>query len=306
VDHLGATVYCWTPAEQDRLLVQSLGPLARQLRREGLATRFWFDRFDARGPHVLVVLTPAAGARSAVAERLTCRLGGFLATCSEVPGQGAELSAEDVERRHAECRGKVQCVADSYPGLAEANSYCLFDHASRGYPFWLTVDLSSENELWDLIDELAFWAVDRLADGSAGLAAARWVAALDHALSSTVPDPEAFWRYHATTLLTPLAKRLAADEAAVLASLPGWIGERNAAVLARVWSETGASPPPWPHLDSLVRLATDGRDPAGAKRWMALREIIHCALKQLGVPVAAHVPMVLYAWSCHLAERSGK
>jgi hypothetical protein len=93
-----------------------------------------------------------------------------------------------------------------------------------------------------------------------------------------------------------LEARLREDEAAVLATLPTVVGERNRAVFGRVWDEA----PPWPALERTVEiaLADDGRTPEQKRK--LLRNVNHNTLLQLGQPVLHHVPLILYAWQRNL------
>src|SRR6185436_17825658 len=73
---LGGNVYLWSRAAQNRFLTRCLGPAIRELQDQGLASGFWFDRFDARGPHVFFLLRPI-GEPMTVRELLAHRLGPF-------------------------------------------------------------------------------------------------------------------------------------------------------------------------------------------------------------------------------------
>ena len=303
--HLGLTVYFWGAREQNRLLTELLGPAVAAFERDGSVARFWFDRFDTRGPHLFAILTlsdrPADGGAE-VRRRLATQLEEYLQRRPSM----AELSQEEIETRHRECRGKTQCEADGYPGLAANNSYCLFEHPAGEYPFGLSRGLpDAENrELWRLLDEQTFWAIDRLADCAATAAvgpAVRWAAALDVALRALGADAAAYWRYHATTLLLPLAERLASEELEVLASLPGAVGEKNTQVFSRGGEEVEGGAEVRQPSRRVVELAlADTGQPSG-RRWRLQREITHVVWKQLGMPVALHVPLVLFAWHRNLA-----
>lgn len=295
--HVAAVVYFWGESQQDRLLCECLGPLAAELRSEGSASRLWFDRYDARGPHVFVVLSVPEDAAAETFRRLEERIRTYLV---DRPSS-QELSREELEARHAGCRGRCQCEADRRPGLAENNSFCLFAHDPRGYPFRLSEGVAGEGELWDLIDHRSFQSIRELApqsQGTATAAGARWIAAVDRALRLAGRGAGEYWRYHAGTLLLPLEQRLAEGESEVLAALPGWIGERNRTVFSRLWEEVERSDP-WPGSRRLVTIATSENGRAPGRRWALLREIDHFILRQLGLPVRIHIPLILYAWYCH-------
>ena len=286
--HLALHVYFWGDAETTRLLTDCLGPAARALRDDGVLERFWFTVFDARGPHVLALFGAAPADAEQVRRRLAARLDAYL---GEHPST-APLSAEEVERRHAECRGKQLSVIDAEPGMAPNNSYRMAAHPPDGYPFASGAGVAAADELWRLVQDVALWAIDQRRAGTATGAAVRWMAWMDRALAEAGADPAELWRYHAQTLLPPLAERLRDDEAGVLASLPGAVGERNRAAFGRVWDDP--SPPDGPRRLAQIALADDGRT-AEQKRQL-VREINHCTLAQLGQPVRHHVPLILYAW----------
>ena len=286
--HLALHVYFWGDAETTRLRTDCLGPAAGALRDDGLLERFWFTVFDARGPHVFAVLGVPDAAAGEVRRRLGERLDAYQAQHPST----APLTAEEVERRHAECRGKQLSVLDAGPGIAPNNSYRMADHPSTGYPFACGAGVADEDELWRLVQDVALWAIDQRRAGTATAGAVRWIAWMDRALARAGADPAELWRYHAQTLLMPLEERLREDEAGVLASLPGAVGERNRAAFGRVWDQ--ASPPASCERLAEIALADDGRT-AEAKRQL-VRELNHCTLAQLGQPVRHHVPLILYAW----------
>jgi hypothetical protein len=281
---LGVVVYVWGTAAQDRLLADRLGPEAERLCREGLAARLWFDRYDARGPHVFAVLTVASAAGPAVRSRIEESLAAYLATRPSAE----TLSARQLEKLHAQTRGRRQCEADGLPGFAPNNSFVTFDHPARGYPFHLSEGLAAEADLWQRVSATSFWAVRQLGRESLPAArAARWTAAVDRALRESGESPGLYWRHHLSTLL-PLEGGLGDGDLAILA---GSLGEDRRRDLARLWENPEGEEPP---VSALVRLALAA---SASRRWPLLREIDHVTLKQLGLPVALHVPLLLYAWS---------
>jgi len=296
--HLGIVVYYWGWRSQDRLLVECLGPLAREFGQQGLADRFWFDRFDARGPHLFAIVTVQAPALPEVAARAVAVLESYLAA---QPSR-EEMSCEEIAARHAECRGKRQCAVDGYPGLATNNTFHVFTHPIQAYPFWLSAGLPREADLWCLLSDLAFWAIEQLAplDESSPTASAVWLAAaIDRELQHVGSPAAEYWRYHATTLLLGFADRLQEREADVIGGLASAIGVHNRQALLDAWRWCEEHPPLWPELPRLTQcLASEVL--SESRRWPLLREILHSALKQLGVPVAQHVPLVLFAWQRNL------
>jgi hypothetical protein len=300
--HLGLNAYFWGDREQDRLVVDCLAPLQDQLRRDALLERFWFDRFDARGPHVLAVFTVPESAVELARERIAAAVGSYIREHPSLAG----LSADEVAKRHSECRGKILAVADREPGMAANNTWVLFEHAPGSYPFHLTRGLAAEEEIWRQADEVTRWAVRRIGESSAKplAAAVSWAVEVDRNLRSPADGAES-WRLHATTLLLPLRERLEADEAGTLSLLPSWIGERNGAAFSRLWSNPGVlEPETRAAVRRLVEIAYGLPGGPSGPRWRLLREMSHCTLKQLGLPVALHIPLVLFAWNHDLREAS--
>jgi hypothetical protein len=296
--HTGCNVYFWGEREQDRLLVECLGPAAEELRGQGLADRFWYDRFDARGPHVFALFSGPDEAAPETGRRLAARLDAYLA---ERPS--AVVLEEELAARHAETRGKELCSADALPGLAGNNSYVLFEQPANGYPFAFAAGLENADEIWCLLDDLARAAVRQVASQPGTVptgAAVRWIAGLDRELHRAGLAGE-YWRYHMTTLLLGMEERLATSEEEVLDSVPRSLGNRNWEAFSRIWAEAPDRPLPWPHLPRLVDLALAESGRPLRRRIALLREAVHCFLKQLGLPVSRHIPLVLFAW--HRAAR---
>lgn len=297
--HLGANVYHWGHDEQGRLAAERVAPLVVRLLAEGSVERFWFTSFDARGPHLMLLFTCREGAEPALRRRLETELAAMLAAApSEVV-----LDPEVLAERHRQCRGKELCSADELPGVAANNSFVLFTHPADGYPFAVGGGVDDADALWRRVGELALWAVAQRGAGASLAAAVRWTAAVDAALAAAGQPAGDYWRHHATTLVMPLADRLASDEAAVLAALPGLVGERNEEAFGQLWRQVEAG---WdgPDARPLVAAACSPAAPAatpGGDRWSLLREITHTTLGQLGLPVRLHLPLVFYAWQRNLS-----
>jgi hypothetical protein len=293
---LGAHVYRWSTPDQVRLLRDGLRPAAREARSRGLTSRFWYTLFDARGPHVFALFAAAdRSRRRELADFLGDRLAGWLAAHPSA----APLDRDEVERRHAACRGKVLAAIDAEAGLAANDSLHLFEHPAGGYPFATAAGIVRPHELWRRLDPLALWALDHVGEAAS---AVRLAAVVDHALGAAGVSAAGFWRYVATTLLVPLGERLASDEAGVVAALPAMVGERNTLAFGRLWSAVphGDDPP----AAAAVRLVVeDGRRPL-EHRFRLLREIVHVALAQLLQGVQARIPLVLYAWHRNLSRAS--
>jgi len=290
---LALNIYCWGKAAQNELLTGFVAPEIRALREAGRVRRFWSTRFDSRGPHVMLVLTTPGSTRELEAH-LGERLDAWLA---EHPSTET-LSPGELATRHEECRGKELCAPDHEPGIAPNNSYRFAPHSPHAYPFGGS---PGADEFWELASEHGLWLMDRLREGAGTGLAVRWIADVDGALLRLGADAAASWRYHATTLLRPLAERLRTEEPAVLAALPGSVGERNREAFARVWDGARGAAPAWGPTARLVELALR----ADAGGFQLLREINHCALKTLDQPVLLHVPLVLYAWQRNLLPPGG-
>jgi Lantibiotic biosynthesis dehydratase C-term len=292
--HLGIVAYVWGALHQDRLLLDCIAPAVADLRRQGLAHRFWLDRFDARGPHVFAVLTLAREAAPEIAGRLAARLSDHLAAHPS----SKTLIPEQLARRHEETRQRRQCEADGRPGFAANNSFEIFEHPPRGYPFWLSAGLAGEEELWDLVADLTLWTIGRLAarPGSPAIAAARrWIASIDRELRLAGGRPEEYWRYHVPTLIPDLFAAMGPEEKdAALTELAAGVGTRHPD-LVQAWQEVATAGPVWPGLPRMINLILRG-SPEPFLPWPLLREIDHCVLKQLGVPAVLQIPPTLYAW----------
>jgi hypothetical protein len=289
--NLGLVVYCWGLEEQSRLIAGCLAPAATELRP---ALRlFWFDRFDARGPHVFALFTLPSGEEGRARDLLGQRLEEYL----EIHPSRQELTPEELAARHQACRGKALCAVDAWPELAENNSFFWFPHPATGYPFSIGRGLPEPERLGDLLDELTGWAVEQLARSSGATptsAAAHWLAALSHSLLDRCAEPDAYWRHHAATL----GLRCAADPLEAVAALGRALGESTGSQLRRVWDGARTHPLPCPPLARLTDLALEQETP-----WALLREIVHITLKQLGVPVKSQIPLLLFAWQHSLSER---
>jgi hypothetical protein len=297
VSHLGANIYCWSQTEQNLLLVECIEPAVRELREGVGSTRFWFDRFDARGPHIVILLTLPTGALAEAKDRLQARIDAFLVAH---PPSGMVRMVE-AEKRHVSCRGAYLSQLDRGSDLAPEGSFAFFEHSADGYPYLLTQGLPPKVEcrVWGLIDELSLWTIHQFTANPAGAplrTAVLWLAAFDQFLNRLHPHPEDYWRFHASTLLFGLPKKLAEDERQVLTSLPTAIGERNAKSFDALWREMESQGPCWPGLEELLKCALTGSETKADSSWRLPREIVHWTLKHLCLYVGSEIPLVLYAW----------
>lgn len=295
MEYQACNVYHWGRGPADRLLAECLAPALDELRAAGPAPWSWFQRFDARGPHLFLLLGSDPGDAEALRARLGARLAGWMAAHPSTE----PLSEAALRARHEQCRGKRLCALDGEPGMAPNNTLRWTAHPPDGYPLAFAAGVAEDEAFRRLLGELAAWSLGRLADGAG--AALRWTAAVDVELRRAHGEAGGYWRHHAGTLLPGMEARLAADGEAVLAALPGVVGARNAAVFGRAWDAAEGGEPVWEGIPELLRivLADDGR--TAARRLRLLREVNHAVLAQLGQPVAVHVPLVLFAWMRGLA-----
>lgn len=287
---VGACVYCWGEQEQRRLLLDGLRPWAREALADGLALRFWYCRFDARGPHVLVLFATTAARREPLAAFLEDRIGDFLRRSPSA----APLEREVQLRRHHECRGKALCGEHLRPGLADNNTFALFDHPDDGYPFALSAGISARDEFWRRVGDATQWALEQLARGQTHTSALRVLAGVDGVLRRRRLPAQAYWRFHASTLLPGLLERLTTQPLELHAWLPRAIGARNLQAFERLWPEISTTDAAVAEAAAVAALADDGRPLQ--PRFALLRELNHNLLAQLGHAVRLHIPMVLYAW----------
>ncbi len=300
--NLGLTVYLWSLDAQNHCLSSCLVPAVRELRREGLVSRFWFERMDIRGPHIFVLLKVSEVAAAEVSARLWVRIDQYL-TARPCP---LATTAAELQFRHDYCRGKLQSAADHLPGLAGNNTFNILPHDERGYPFHLSAGLADEEELWLLVTELTLWSITQLSGPEEVLrtTAVRWFAAFDAAVRANGSAPERYWRHHSRTLILNLAELLADGEESALARLSGTIGEKDPEIFSRSSSEPRKDWYPVPRIRRIVEIILSASEPAEPQRFDLLREIIHVGLKQLCLRVAVHPSLVLLAWSRGLATEA--
>jgi hypothetical protein len=292
--YFGANIYFWGSAEQDRLLVQGVRTWARETRQRGLARGLWYFRFDTRGPHVFLLFTSSAEKEPELRQYLETRISDFLRT---QPSREF-LGAEEIEKRHTECRGKVFNAGDFEPGFPGNNSFLTFSHGGDQYPFHLFERLHQSNDLWRRLNQVALWAIDHL-EGDATAAAIDWIAAVDEALRAGGFPGEAYWRFHASTLLLRLQERLAANETEVLELVPRLVSDTNRTIFSQAWEKAANGSKLEIDAAGLVSLIMSDSCPL-EHRLRVLREVNHSVLAQLGQWVKFHIPLVVYAWSRNL------
>lgn len=290
---LALTTYLWGLEPQNHFLAACLGPLCRELRGAGVLRHLWFDRFDARGPHVFAVLTAREGARDVLAARVDDALRAYLASS---PSR-VELSEAELAERHAGCGGKTLCDADRLPGFAENNTHSLLDHHDLAYPFTVTAGRSDADEVWSLLDGLADWSIEQVAEDPSTpctVAATAWLAGLDLALRRAGLDAVSLWRHCACKVVPGLRARLGQDEPGTLENASRAIPDKTADLLGRTFAVVERCGGPWSDVDELVRLAGTTGDLDEDGRWVLLREVTQGVLKQLGLFVRQHRLLFLY------------
>ncbi len=295
--YFGTNIYYWGAAEQNHLLLHGVRTWARYARENGLAQGFWYFRFDTRGPHLFLLFTTTTVAEPALRHYLEKQIAEFLKNQPSTD----PLSQKDIERRHTECRGKGFNVADFEPGFAENNTFAAFRHDSAYYPLKFTNGMPLADELWHRLDEIAFWAIDQL-EGSPAATAIRWLAAVDQALHRGGFAAEAYWRFHACTLLLPLRDRLAANEAEVIEMVPRLVSENNRKIFSAAWEQVARENCPGVDVDGLVALIMHDADRTQEQRFLILREINHAVMAQFGQWVKFQIPIIVYAWSRNLPQ----
>lgn len=292
MEHFGANIYADEIAEQNSILLEAVMPWATPLLDDGTLERFFFDRFDARGPHLVVMF----GNRTGEHQRLAKELGTVLERDLAARGQLATISPETRELRHQQCRGKWLCEMDREEGFAEVGTFRIFDHPVDGYPFELG-SLAADGEhflrAWLDLSRLAVARLKKMQGRADWTTAIRLVAGIDRALRSVGKDPALLWRHHAATLLPAVKLRLESEpDAEILSSVEKALSDKNRQIFIQFWDlELDGGP----ELVRLVQSASQGE--WGTPRSLApLREIQHTTLKQLGLMVAQHVPLILFAW----------
>ena len=313
--HLGLHIYFWSSQAPRRLVTDLLEPLLVRLRRRQGETFLWFTFFDARAPHLFAVFglpgepvgSSEAGTGDPTRQMITQTVSDYLAGHPIAD----DLTAEQIEDGHRQCRGKALNAVDAEPGLAQPNTFRVFEQPCDGYPFSGLASDEALRRRWRLWSHSLDWVLRNLRTQPANRQAAasthaalRWIAAMALALERSAPEmAEPYWRHHACTLIYPLAERLRTEEAEVLEALPDSISERNRQIFARAWQvedrasedrATDVSAYALGHAEPLVRDLLQTTD--SAERIQVLREINHITLLQLFQPVRAHIPLVLFAW----------
>jgi hypothetical protein len=294
--YVGVNIYYWGTVEQQQFILAALRPCALEARTRNWAYHFWYCRFDARGPHIFAVFAIEEEDRNRLESFLNKQIQAFFA---QSPSQ-ANLSVEELQRRHEACRGKTLCSVDGREGLAENNSFQVFHPQPDDYPLWLSSGMTTADQFWLRLDALVFWSFQYLEQG--GLrAAVRWLAAVDNSLKCAGFPAERYWRFHASTLLPSLPDNIHGKTAQqIITVIQNALTMKHRTVFSRLWDHGGQLSQDF-DMDALMQciLAADGRTLDW--RFRVLREVNHTLLGQLGHRVSLHIPMILYAWQRNLA-----
>ncbi|MEM1181445.1 MAG: lantibiotic dehydratase C-terminal domain-containing protein [Acidobacteriota bacterium] len=295
------TIYRWTYVAQDQVLADCLQPALLELRDGGALRSFWFNRFDARGPHLKILLTLPEPDKARVVRDLERRLAAYLRENPETEPFSEEKAAE----RHANCQGKTLGEADRLPGLAERDTFVLTGHSSRDYPWLWSRDPGPATPFWDRVSDLSWWTLDQVADfsrsgGGRHGSALQLTHAVDRRLRQDQAWRTAFWRFCASVLLHFLGGERFDDPAHCLTAFPPWIGDSNMKVFADVWDHLDRSETGIDGMEGLVREARAQSDPDDDFR--LLRETIFSGLSQLGLPTRLRATLFVFAWHRSLLE----
>jgi hypothetical protein len=296
--HIGTNIYHYGLQNQNRLLVDCLKPLLATMGGQGIPVRFWFNRADLRGPHIFALLTVPPAFADEVRLLLTQALADYLAQHSSA---GA-MSPEQVQAFHEACRGKFLNETDHLPGMAPVDSFSVFDHPEDGYPFRLGGKLPNSEELWEIFNHIVWEILEELSSSRASTSQAiRRTAQVDLELQRLLGDSFDYWLYHASTLYFSIDQLRRTEN--FPEALSRVIGVKNKEIFSRIWCEAEEGSPS-PRLGRLVEIAVTPTTPP-IRRWALLRELVHCSLKQLAVPVNLHLPLVFFALYRRSLQRQG-
>lgn len=292
---LAANVYLFSIRRQNRFLAETLAPALPGLASDFEDFRFWFDRFDARGPHLFLLFSAAETGIDALRARLEALItGGLEALAAEGPADDTPGAAR-IEELHAACRGKTLCAADRQPGLAADGSFVLDSQPADAYPFHLTPAHGPADTIWPRISALTNWTLEQRAaagDEPATAAALRFMAGLDRQLRASDAEPADYWHHHLKSLMHELDALLEEKGEPFVDALAAGLGDANRRVFQQVWQWAETAEPAWDGLPALVSDVTT----RGPGAWRLLREIVHGALKQLGLVVPKHLPILIFGW----------
>lgn len=295
--NIGFNLYVWDMEAQNRALRSHIAPAVAALRTAGDLDFFWFDRDDLRGPHLYMVASAPESRREAAEQALRRAVEQALA---ESPST-LELDAEHLQARHDACYERFRSDLDAEPGFEADNTLRDFSPRSGSVPFSWHPSILADGAFQRRLTELALWAVDHLGeDGKpASLGhALYWLADLDRALGDSAAS-KSYWTYHLGCDIPGFKRVLAAGEGQAAVMAERKIGDKNRSAFEPLWRLGEIHGPSWQPMPDFVRSAVDPSAEAPEKRWFLLREIVHSALKQMGLKVRDHILLGLYAWSVH-------
>lgn len=285
--HLGFNIYWWSNSRP----MEVLAALRHLTGGPSGSPRLFYDYFDSRGPHLFVLLSTAAPlAKDEILATLREALD------REAPSE--ELNAEIVTARHKACSGKELCSIDAGDLLVPHRELLSFEQPESVYPFWLGRHLGDSETFWQLFSDLTLMGLDLLLAGPAKQPGTgiEWLTALDEWLESQAIS-EPYWRYHLATLMPGLRDELQKGNLpqTLLDGLESSIGERNREVFAKIRRHDGRR-----RFETLLpKLCSHAIADDGELPFLALREVNHVFLKQLGVPPVQQLPFVLSSWLHH-------
>lgn len=292
---LACNLYLWSRDAQDRFLQDFLAPIVHDWITAQVIDGFFFDRFDARGPHLFFILSLDKRHLGLVESELKTLLDASLGTAKP---QTPPLTQDELEERHRACRGKALCALDRLDGFAPQGSYEVFLHPLWGYPFAHGKHLDDDASLppgspWRDWTEITLWAIELL--GSPLLAQTlEWLTAVDRCMT---PEQAAdFWR-HALHRLLPDLPMLNHLESVDPSMVKRFVGEEGFALLGRLWGADRIRVPDPTHLVAAGLLPS----PRG-QGWELLREIVFVTLKQLGIKIRRQARIYAFALDRRLEE----
>ncbi len=284
--YLGTNIYC-SDAEQRRLLLHGLRPWTLSARQNGLMDFFTYRRFDARGPHVCAIFRGPTGLR----EFLEAHVREFLRDCP--PGN---MKAEEVRRRHRQCRGRSLCAVDQESSFADNNSFVFFDPTPQDYPLSFVEGTTDAQEFRRCLDVLTAWSLERIENGAGNSAAVHWLAALNQSFTRYGVDSRAYWHFHSQKLL-PILEQRAADLEAARYWLQLAVSEENRRLFSPIWDRTMAETDSrLAEADGVVHAVVGDDSRTVEERFRILHEVSDLVLHQLYLPTSIQTVMVLYAW----------
>lgn len=294
---IGFNLYLWDMEAQNRALVRYIVPQIRALRTAGDVDFFWFDRNDLRGPHLFTLVGVSPGRADHVRSVLRDTVDRFLSEC---PSQ-VVLDPEHLQSRHDACFERFQSTVDQEDGFADDNTVRELLPTGDSAPFSWDRNGAVGQDFWALVTELSLWSAELMDPSGKGASMARalcWLADLDRAVGDGDAS-KSYWTYHLACDVPGFRDVLSKGESIAAVMAHRKIGPKNRQVFSEIWALGETEGPSWVPIKGLVEAAVDLEADAPSRRWFLLREVVHCALKQMGLKVRDHILLGLYAWSVH-------